>query len=494
MNLLKKIGLVWVLSVAGYMPATAQSEADSLLRAMAGYGTHIWSLSENPVFLKNSSLLPFASAGFCAKYTGGNFKRPQEFQQERLAGFGAEGLSSAGNWRFYGEFRYGKHDRDSIRYANVARPYEGNPFITADAVGGNWKGDGLLAHVQLLAPAWGKWQFGLKAVYETEQSARNNDPKPLYRLLNYAISPAISYLLNDQHTIALTGSYENSYEHTETGYYTDRNPILYSIRGYGEFYSGPVVSAERFRTGRGWQLGSDYCFTHEKVTFLAGVRLGYRTADVNDGIAKPVFIGGWDEQRATVFLGFERRQARSGWIANLKGWLSDGTGFDPVFGSVNPAAYLSGLHGKLSWYTQRHPQKWFSITLYPALTYMNYFESIAKTDWTSTMLHIDAGIAVNRTFKNLSLLAELTAGYHFNLQQDIVINRPTLLSPILVRPDFIANTTNFIRTMANISGIYRRNNTGYGLRLGADLRNAVQQDIPRFSDRNTYHIGFYLIF
>lgn len=494
---LSKFGLLLIgLIIVSVFSTMAQSKIDSLIRFRQGFGSSSWQLSQNPIFLKNKDIPQFTSVGIYGQQTNGSFKRPQEFKQEQLFGFGATGVSGFRDWKFYGEFSYGKHYRDSIKYANVARPYDGNPFITADAVGGNWSGDQLAAKLQLAFPKLNKWQMGLKLAYETEQSARDNDPKPLYRLLDYAIEPSVAYQINPQQLFSLTGAYSKNYEHTETGYFTDQNPLLYSLRGYGEFSRGPVVNSERFRTGWGWKLGGDYQFKNDRTTLLIGTRMGARTADVNDGIAKPVFIGGFDEKNAELFFNLERQHKDHGWLTALKAWFKDGTGYDPILKSVNPAYYFSGLEGRLSWWKQKNRKVLLGLNLYPALTYTNYFESIAKTDWTSVMLHQDVGINIGyKANHRTTFFTDFLIGYHTPLQKELIINRPTQLSPILVQPDFVANSTSYIRTALNAAVIYTQKQTSFELKGGVDLKNVLNAGTnPTLGSRNLFHLQFHLIF
>lgn len=464
------------------------------MRFRQGFGSSTWQLSQNPIFLKDLAVPHFADVGLSVQQLNGIFKRPQEFKQERLLGFGAKGISGFKDWKFYGEFSYGKHYRDSIKYANVARPYDGNPFITADAVGGNWTGDQLTAKLQLAFPQLGRWQTGIKLAYETEQSARDNDPKPLYRVLDYAIEPSIAYQFNKKQLIAFNASYLKTNEHTETGYYTDQNPLLYSLRGYGEFSRGPVVSSERFRTGWGWKFGADYRYKNEQHTLAIGAKIGYRTADINDGIAKPIFIGGFDERNAELFFSYEQQTQDQGWLANIKGSYRDGAGFDPVFQAINPAYYLLSLAGRLAWWKQKNAKLQLAVNLYPGLTYSNYTESIAKTDWTSLMLHQEVGMGINyKASKRTSFLTDFLIGYHANLQKELIINRPTILSPILVQPDFIINSTNYFSTTLNATMVYSLQQSSIALKGGFDLKNALGST-SNLGTRKLFYLQLNLLF
>lgn len=481
--------LILLLMVLSRAEISAQSKTDSLLRIDLGIDANAWQFSGNPIFLSNAKVPSFAKVGANANYLTGNFRRPQDFQKGRRIGFGATGLSKTGDWWFFGSFDYRKSYKDSIRYSNVARHYDGNPFITADAVGGNWRGDGLEAGLQIVLPKMKNWQTAIALDYGTEQHSRDNDPKPLNRLLNYAIQPSVAYTFNDKHTVSLLAGYSFSDETVETGYYADQNPVIYSIRGYGEFSAGPVVTSERFTKGYGFNLGADYRYLG-KGEMLLGARFAYRTQDVNEGVAKPVFIGGYDETRGEAFISYRREGKNNGWMARAKGWFRDGTGFDPVFNSINPAFYFSGLDAKLAYWKNTGKQQLVQFALYPGISYTNFFEGIAKTDWTSVMLHQDAGLSVvTRPTTKMTIAGELRAGYHFNIEKDVVINRPSVLSPILVTPYYQYASSNYFNGTVQLSATYQARAVAYQFIGGFNIRKA-----DGLGNRSTSNISFNLIF
>jgi hypothetical protein len=486
---LRRIALLLLLmNLSSIWSVKAQSKTDSLIKLSLGISNNIASFSSNPIFIRSVAIPTFAEVGLSAQLVGGNYRRPQDFKQQRNFGFGATGLSKVGDWVFYGSFSYSKNYRDSIKYANVTKPYSGNPFITADAVGGNWRGDGLDASLQIVMPSIKKWQTAVKLAYATEQNSRDNDPKPLNRLLNYSIQPSVAYKFGSHHSVSVLAGYSYLDEMVETGYFADQNPIIYSLRGYGEFTAGPIVTSQRFTKGHGYRFGADYLYK-SAVEFLFGVRYGYQTQDVNDGIAKPIFIGGFDEYKGEAFASYASGSNEKGFNANAKAWFRDGTGFDPVFNATNPAYYFSGIDTKIAYWKKQH-KSILNFALYPALSYTNFYEGIAKTDWTSVMFHQDAGFSmINQLTKKTTFGGELKLGYHFNLQKEIIINRPTLLSPILVTPYYQFASTDYLKGAFDLSFTYRNTNVSYQLKTGIDLISTVD-----LGNRNTANLSLNLIF
>jgi hypothetical protein len=472
-------------AIAGPDLVMAQKKVDSLLLFREKLVNTHWFTSENPIWIRDVKTPVFTNGGLLFELNQGNFRRPQESEKEELTGFGAKGFSRYKDWRFYGEFNYSKINRDSIIYSNVARPYDGNPFITADSVGGNWKGDQLKGKLQIGLPEFGKWKSAINLDYETEQSARLNEPKPLFRFLNYFVQPAISYEFNSRNSLSITMAYSRRNETVETGFFSENNPALYSIRGYGTFSRGPVVTAERQTRGSGLKAGLDYKYTSKNAVFLIGGRIAQRTEDINDGVSRPVFIGGFDETRVEGFLSYELKSENRGWIVNANSWIRDGIGYDPIFRANNPAYYLSGINSRIGWWKQTNKKKWISLNARPGLSYSNYYESIAKTEWTSVMLHQNFSAAISYGVSDkLKLFAEPLFGFHLNLQKDIVINRPGILSEILVRPDFAVNSTNYWKSMIRTSAEYKSGEISYLLQISYQHLNANDQY------ENGVNIGF----
>lgn len=487
------IGLLssWVF-FTGSVPASAQSRTDSLFLVQQGLTGIHWRLSGNPVHLGDMKSPDYAEAGLFYSRVGGRFRRPQEALRAYDGGFGGEGLSSWKDWKFYGRFSYSKHRRDSIRFSNAARPYDGNPFLTADSVGGDWRGDRLDARLQAMLPAYGKIRPAVRIDYETEQSARRNEPKPLYRYLVYRVQPAIAFRLSGKTSLSVTGAYQRKSETTETGFFSNTNPPLYSLRGYGTFSRGPVVTAERYTSGWGWEAGADLRRKSGRRVLSAGATLGYRTEDVNDGVSAPVFVGGLDETSGRFFAALETQSGLEGWSAGVSGWFRDGKGYDAVFQAVNPAYYFSGLSAQAGWWKQRRPGTWMAINLYPAITYTNYFESIARTNWTSVMLQSDVALTLQHTVSDTwTLLVSPGIGYRHNLQSDLVINRPTPISFLLVRPDFDVNSADSMKGAFAAGADLRAGAWQYRLRLRYERMQEIGQ--PARS-RSFFQTTFNLLF
>lgn len=492
-------GCWWIIAAHLVQPerVAAQSITDSLLLAGRGSYGSAWSMTGNPVWLNDNSIPDFAEAGIYYHGRHGDFLRPQEPLRIGNTGFGAQGIKRYRNWRFQGAFSYEKLIQDSLNYTYSARPFNGNPFMVADLQGGDWKGDHLLAGVQLLAPGIGKWTIGLGVDYEAEQNARNNDPRPLNRYINYQIRPAIAYQFDKSNQLSFTTSIEGSQEIVEIGLFSSNNPLLYTLRGYGYATASPVVTAERLTSGNAVEAGVDYRHQALQRSFLLSARYKARQEDVSDGYSK-TFIGGLDEQSFSVTGRMESKHKDGGWLLMGQGWIRNGTGYDESQKSVNPSYYLSGFNGKFSYWKRRMNQDLVIVELLPSLRHMNYAEQIAETDWTSLLGSSIFRLNYKRQWlPGLFITASPMIGYTHNLSGALQIAAPQLMSEILTRPDFNYFTTDFFTAGFSALADLRIGSTTYRFGGGYTTDIVTAKDTKKmnfYTNRNNINITCTLLF
>jgi hypothetical protein len=426
--------------------------------------------------LKDADIPHYAAVGLRYERENGTFRRVQQGKSYTLKGFGASGFQSLGKWQFYGEFSYLKLGRDSVQFSNVARPYSGNPFITADSIGGNWRGDQLKAKLAIAYPNYHHWRHGTQITYLTEQANRRNDPRPLYRYLDLALSQDIGYVFNTTSKLSAQLTFTRTTETVETGAFNTSNYKLYSLRGYGLFDFVPVVSAERYTHGFGLQGHLNYSNRTSERLFLVGMKYNYSTQDVEDGylrdaltgLVKPLLVGGYDRQDVELYMGYLRNTSqRKGWSINANGGIQQGLGYDPRLNGTNPENYFAHVDAALSFWKLSRGGGLLKFTYISQLSHINLYEAISKTDLRVTQLHNDVGLLLKRNLSpKIGLVFEPLLGYHFPLSSDLLIGRPTSITTLLVRPDFDYLQQAYLKAQMLISASLRSDRFEYKLSTG----------------------------
>jgi hypothetical protein len=404
-----------------------------------------WHATENPIALRQSSFKRFGNAGFQFSNEYGDFKRPQEAQETTRMGFGGKGANLYKHFNFYGDFAYERITKNGVQFSNVSRPYDGNPFITADSIGGDWKGDQLMANLHIAYPTLGKWRLGSKINYLVEQSSRRNDPRPLYRYLNMSVNQIIGYQLNATGLASIQLGYKRKTEEVETGQYTSISYKLYSLRGYGTYDYVPVVSALRYTTASGWNVGLGYLYEDANTAFHLQTGLSYITEDVTD---EPIFVGGYDELCYSLIVGYQKKKNYlTGWSITLSGKVTDGTGYDPRFAGTNPSLHFIESTAEFAYWRPVYEKSWIRISYLPAWQSINYKETIAKTAWWVSKLHQDISVKwVQKSSPGLQLEASPAIGYHFPIQGELDAARPTVITRLLVEPDYTYANQSYLKT------------------------------------------------
>ncbi|SOD13848.1 hypothetical protein SAMN06297358_1273 [Pedobacter xixiisoli] len=435
----------------------------------------------------------YGSVGLGYENISGDFKRPQEARRIQQYGLRAQGYRSLRKWRFYGEFAYQKLKRDSINFSNVARPYEGSPFITADSIGGNWKADQLKGMLQVAYPAVGRWSFATSLDYLTEQGSRGNDPRPIYRYLDMEISQSLSYQLGKQSRLTLRGGYRRLTETIETGQVSRNNSKLYSLRGYGTYDFVPVVSASRYNHGSAMKGGLLFMQQNEIDVWLLGGDVSFLAQDAEEGISEdpvtkvlsPLLVGGYDEMQFHAYGGYQRSKPSGGWSFNFDATLKDGKAFDPRFNGVNAERFLWNIVTQAAYWKPRANGGQWRLAYHTHTGYLNHYEFMTGTDWDALnfeqLLELDWRFGLR---KSASVSVVPSMGYSFPLKDALSIARPTVISNLLEVPDHAIMSSSYLLAGMGTSVTFPVNKQWYRLTASYELRstkNALQRNHAKIS-------------
>ncbi len=220
----------------------------------------------------------------------GALRRSMDAARSFSTGFRSAGSTDVGQWNLRAAFDYERRNEYDKRFAGIAEPYSGNPYVWGDTAAGDWQADQVQARVSLHSPAAGRHRFGVQVEYQTGIGARSNRPKPFFRIREYQVAPVYYYRPGRKQHLQLSVSprLTGVFEENEVGYESEGNSYLIRSRGYGAFEAGSVVSMERRRKGYAGrlQLGLD-----RPAKWGLQVTPGIRHETVDDGLAYPVKDG-----------------------------------------------------------------------------------------------------------------------------------------------------------------------------------------------------------
>lgn len=458
----------------------AQTPTDTVRLGFASLGNAVWLTGQNAAGLgqwqsadrtrREAAPPGYGLTRLTGTYLTGGFRRPQEPRQRTGVGLHSEGLRPVGKWLVYGEFDYQKTADDQIAFSHGYDPLNGNPYLWADTLAGDWTRDHIRAQIALASPLAGRWRLGLTVPYHVGQGSRLLDPKPLYRFRDVGVLPSVWYRASDRWHFGMVLGGQFSQQENEVGFYAIDYPLLYRLRGYGSFSRSPIVSAERLVTGTTWKgtLQGHWqrpTSGEKAVSWLGQVGGAVRRETIREGIAAPEAGGIFNE--TTIHARLSRVQTGAGSGLRLAGQteVRSGSGTDPILRTVNPTYLLTTTQFEAMRWRKRAGTFGQETALLTAET-LNYGDQITRTDWSALRLtaHLslmrrwerDGGSGLMRPGRvTHSWFVQAGLGGRYVPSRAFQAVKPTRLTAILTKPDYQIQTSNALLLSGGIGRDFR---------------------------------------
>jgi hypothetical protein len=478
----------------GFAQATRQ---DSLQRVQDERVLNRYGHTANPVALVQSSLPQHGFAGLSAGYTTGNYRRPMQAASLTAVSGETGGHRTLKGWTYHGYFRYGKRYDKDLAWSGVMDPYEGNPFIWADSSTGNWERDEVTAKIALITPQIKKFRFALAVDYTIGTGARGNDPRPFFRYRDMALRPGITYQLNKNSEIGLTGSAGFAKEEAEVGFYTrSASVLLYRLRGFGTFSKSPFVSGERRREEMRWQGSAYYARRWKDYQLLVSGYASQRDDEVIEGVATPqttgYFTGIHFGGSAVLYKG----DAHNGKSLSVNAFMHDGYADDVIFRAESASFSKQGAGAKASWWkAPAGKQALWQFTLHPSFCYYNYTDQGTRTGFDVSIASI-AAVARYRRQLSGRLHLHLAPSIRYSLPVDdfYTSSRPNVITEALVLPDYLYFAARIVRLSADAGFELQPKGSALLHALRFSVQNIVVAEEGPFNNRNHFEIIYAIIF
>ncbi|MFN3596436.1 MAG: DUF6850 family outer membrane beta-barrel protein [Rubricoccaceae bacterium] len=445
----RRLGSVfWQLSLAGMLTGAALPVSAQVLAAPEGPAAArvpvqadtlpgLWRLGRNAAGLAAAGPAAPSRLGLRADARAGALRRVQapartgggRVETEGQRAFGGEVVAR-------GVFAFGRRAEAGRRWGNTANPTGRSPYVWADSAGGDWLRDGLAAEVAVALPSPGAGiRPGLRADYAAEQGARRDDPRPLFRRRALMLAPGLARRLGGGLSAGLVAEAAFEREENEVGFFAGDDPLVFRLRGLGTFDQTALVRAQRATVGR--TLGATAQLAGEAGRTRWAVAAGgaAHAAETRDGVATPAFGGSVRGRAAHARAALRQAGARGGAEAALDVRADRLRGTDPVFRAVNTVDERAHAEVALAhWRGAASPAgARAALGLKVGAERLVRRDVATQTRWAVTALaaRADARSLLPGGFDTSGRLiarAPLAAAY--------AADRPTTLTPVLVRPDF----------------------------------------------------------
>lgn len=190
----------------------AQQTASALGEYRYDDATQLWRLTDNAAGLgiDTTRNRGFAQIGYY--HHSGDYTRVQEGTRSNQLRFETERYQKIGKYIYgYGRFDFDYGRVNNRTWCDVRRPYNSNPYFSGSAIMGKYDFQDFNFTAALGSAAIGKWHFGMRLDYNVGDLSRLRDPRPRSQLLDYKITPAVTYSFG-KNTLGLSGNYHRRKE------------------------------------------------------------------------------------------------------------------------------------------------------------------------------------------------------------------------------------------------------------------------------------------
>ena len=190
----------------------AQQTASALGEYRYDDATQLWRLTDNAAGLgiDTTRNRGFAQIGYY--HHSGDYTRVQEGTRSNQLRFETERYQKIGKYIYgYGRFDFDYGRVNNRTWCDVRRPYNSNPYFSGSAIVGKYDFKDFNFTAALGSAAIGKWHFGMRLDYNVGDLSRLRDPRPRSQLLDYKITPAVTYSFG-KNTFGLSGNYHRRKE------------------------------------------------------------------------------------------------------------------------------------------------------------------------------------------------------------------------------------------------------------------------------------------
>ncbi len=208
------VSIASVASIVSILSLSSIASQASAQEASYRYfdATQLWRLTNNAAGLGLDSAQNRGYALFNAEHWNGDYTRVQEGTQQNQLRFETERYQTVGKYlHAYGHFDFDYGRTKNRAWADVMRPYNANPFISGSSISGKYDSQDFNFTAALGTVELNGWRYGLRLDYNVGDLSRLRDPRSRSQLLDYKLSPAVTYSFGQQ-TVGLSGFYHRRKE------------------------------------------------------------------------------------------------------------------------------------------------------------------------------------------------------------------------------------------------------------------------------------------
>ncbi len=283
--------IFWV-AAAGFLGASAQENpitCSSVSSRKILLLKTPWEDSANPAALSYFNCgKRIATVYAWSDWAGGNYHRFQHGDELWQNGFYTDGFVSLGHWNFYGKFDYFVSSEKNVKWVDVMFPYDDNPYIIGDSIGGNYSREffNMEGKGAYHLSDWATLGFDVK--YLAAVGAKRKDPRPENTITSFDISPGVIFNLN-KIKLGANFRYQGSKEDIEISTVTSNPFQVFYFKGLGVF-SSTTEKDKRSNASTLLGGGLQINFDGNSIANVTEINFHKKITDIKRGTSFPLQI------------------------------------------------------------------------------------------------------------------------------------------------------------------------------------------------------------
>ncbi len=193
----------------------------------------------------------------------GDFKRPQQGEQDKTLSVSSEGFLNLKNAYVWGQFIFQHEDvKDASYNASITDPFRGMPYyVTDDYSDSKWRNQFYDLHFRASTPVINNWlTLGIDGTYKASIAAKQRDPSTDTRFYTLQLIPSATFAFDENNRVGVNVGYssikedvymDNTYTYLYQAYWTHYG---LGVSTYGYSSGGPSINYY----GHRWETAVQY--------------------------------------------------------------------------------------------------------------------------------------------------------------------------------------------------------------------------------------------
>jgi hypothetical protein len=206
-----------ILLIAALLPTAMAGYAQSDMMNRNAYQwleeQQLWRSTNNAAGLSLDTMANYGVSRFHLSHSGGNYARVQDGDMENKLTFFSERYQKISEGLYgYGKFQFDMSRTKGRAWSDVLRSHNSNPYFSGSAIKGRYDLQDFDLTAAISTTKLGHISLGGRLDYKVADFSRLRDPRSRINMLDYKVTPSVTYSPDNSNSVGLAGWYHRRKE------------------------------------------------------------------------------------------------------------------------------------------------------------------------------------------------------------------------------------------------------------------------------------------